>query len=234
MAEHKEVSGGLLFCLICVIVFSKKTKAMNILKPDFDTRKIPYLTRFYAAQWYARHSTLFSFQLAIALSLIFMMLFVFIDAYAGLGVLKQGSPVKTIFDYLAVILLIVGCAVIGFGQRYGENRKFVIKKYLQMKLNDAENQHKVASKERIKGIKEYWTRLDIEIQKKMIISVYRRLSSPRQDALQDQFLDILYQKNIRLIDLPDELFPRFEDNYEPLNIILNRVVYLRALLEVLD
>lgn len=199
----------------------------NILKPDFNTEKIPESLRYEASQWYFRISKFFSF-------LIFLgFLAVFLIGTLSLGLIMRsdffgdGSLFHTFFTYSILAIMITGCVTIFIGNLYSYNRKIAMHSYIDSQIEILYNKyHSFLKEKNIEDIK-HWNYLDLASKKKVIIQMYEKLSAQKKIQMQDDFLDLLNQKDIAWLEIPVVLLPTLKEGLDARILLIDRIEYLK-------
>lgn len=206
----------------------------NPFKPDFDTNKVPGTIISDATMWYSRNSKFFTLLLIIGCILAIDMAVLTIAASFVENFFEEFDTAMRINSRFMTFLLLVGGCLVAYSHVLAGNQKSVIKKYLNHEIEDAKRRVDNIRKQAVRQTIDWWVQLDIKTQRKVIMDSYSKLDTEVQKKIQDDFLDILNQKTIKLHQLPDELLPKFDLKEDAKEILFKKIERLQLILKNLD
>lgn len=209
----------------------KINQFFTIIKPDFNVQKMPASLRFEASQWYFRISNFFLLVMFLASALLLLISAAAWGNISNPDFFGEGSWFHTFFQFAAIFIIIITLVVIVIGNAYSYNKKHVMISFLKKEIKSLDFKYDLLIKDKGAENMKQWTYLDSASKKDVIIQMYEKLQDQEKSAIQDTFLDLLNQKDILWKELPVELMPRLENGFDARMILLNRIVFLKDVLE---
>jgi hypothetical protein len=178
----------------------------NIFNPDFDTSIIPQDIREMAGKSLFPRSIFLFFPTFLLFFVLAMKLQLMVDSRAFYHLSLREQFASTFV--MLIVVIVAWCAVIGalvLPGLYGRNRKKIVKRYLERLL---EKQNGLV--EKLGGFQpQYdWKTLNLEQQKKLLISSFSQFSEQEKADHVDKFLDLLNEKNIPFQEIPSLFFEK--------------------------
>lgn len=133
-----------------------------------------------------------------------------------------------------MFVLLISCSgviyyIINIVQRSKDN----VIAYLIFEINRIRDHRFFIEKTGMQMKNDFWNNLDIQTQKNLIMTSFRKLNEDAQYDIQNNFLEILLQKRIELGLSPSELYPAFNIKEEAVSTLVRREVKLRRILHSL-